>query len=146
MVSKMSDLRLDDFAYLDRDVIIMCKASVGKRCHLAVGCFVSGGGELVIEDYASLGMKSVVLTSSDSAAKGYRASGPMVPMLDRRVISRKNIFRKDSFTGPLTLIFPGVVMNVGSVLAAGSVLRRTTKEWGVYLGNPAKRVSWRDKI
>ena len=146
VVSQVSKLSLDDFAYLDRDVNIMCKATVGKRCHLAVGCFFSGGGELIIEDYASLGMRSVVLTSSDSPAKGYRGSGPMIPILERKVVSGKTIFRKDAFTGPLTLVFPGIVMNVGSVLAGGSVLRRNTKEWGVYLGNPAKQVSWRDPI
>ena len=146
VISHISELSLDDFAYLDRDVSIMCKASVGKRCHLAVGCFISGGGELVVEDYASLGMRSVVLTSTDSPLKGHRASGPMAPISERKVVSGKTIFRKDAFTGPLTLVFPGAVMNVGSVLAAGSVLRRTTKEWGVYLGNPAKRVSWRDKV
>lgn len=146
LVSHISELSLDDFAYLDRDVNIMCKASVGKRCHLAVGCFISGGGELIVEDYASLGMRSVVLTSTDSPAKGHRGSGPMAPLSERRVVSRKTIFRKDAFTGPLTLVFPGAVMKAGSVLAGGSVLRRSTKEWGVYLGNPAKQVSWRDPV
>ena len=145
-VSNLSQLSLDDFSFLDKDVNIMCKASVGKRCHIAFGCFVSGGGELVVEDYASLGMKSVVLTSSDSPTKGFRGSGPMAPISERRVISRKNIFRKDSFTGPLTLVFPGAEMKEGSVLAGGSVLRRSTKEWGVYNGNPAKRISWRVKL
>jgi len=146
LVSNLSKLSLDDFSYLDRDVSIMCKASVGKRCHIAFGCFISGGGELILEDYASLGMRSVVLTSSDSPVKGYRGSGPMAPISERRVISGKTIFRKDAFTGPLTLVFPGAEMKAGSVLAGGSVLRRNTKEWGVYVGNPAKRISWRDKI
>ena len=146
VVSHISELSLDDFAYLDRDVNIMCKASVGKRCHLAVGCFISGGGELIVEDYASLGMRSVVLTSTDSPAKGHRGSGPMAPISERRVVLGKTIFRKDAFTGPLTLVFPGAVMKAGSVLAGGSVLRRSTKEWGVYLGNPAKLVSWRDPV
>ena len=146
VVSHISELSLDDFAYLDRDVNIMCKASVGKRCHLAVGCFISGGGELIVEDYASLGMRSVVLTSTDSPAKGHRGSGPMAPISERRVVLGKTIFRKDAFTGPLTLVFPGAIMKAGSVLAGGSVLRRSTKEWGVYLGNPAKQVSWRDSV
>ena len=146
VVSHISELSLDDFAYLDRGVNIMCKASVGKRCHLAVGCFISGGGELIVEDYASLGMRSVVLTSTDSPTKGHRGSGPMAPLSERRVVSRKTIFRKDAFTGPLTLVFPGAEMKAGSVLAGGSVLRRSTKEWGVYLGNPAKQVSWRDPV
>lgn len=146
VVSHISELSLDDFAYLDRGVNIMCKASVGKRCHLAVGCFISGGGELIVEDYASLGMRNVVLTSTDSPTKGHRGSGPVAPLSERRVVSRKTIFRKDSFTGPLTLVFPGAVMKAGSVLAGGSVLRRSTKEWGVYLGNPAKQVSWRDPV
>ena len=146
LVSNLSKLSLDDLSYLDRDVSIMCKASVGKRCHIAFGCFISGGGELILEDYASLGMRSVVLTSSDSPVKGYRGSGPMAPISERRVISGKTIFRKDTFTGPLTLVFPGAEMKAGSVLTGGSVLRRNTKEWGVYLGNPARRISWRDKI
>ena len=146
VVSHISELSLDDFAYLDRDVNIMCKASVGKRCHLAVGCFISGGGELIVEDYASLGMRSVVLTSTDSPAKGHRGSGPMAPISERRVVLGKTIFRKDAFTGPLTLVFPGAIMKAGSVLAGGSVLRRSTKEWGVYLGNPAKQVSWRESV
>lgn len=145
-VKDFRSLSLGDFAYLDRDVIIMSKATIGKGCHIAVGCFVSGGGELVVEDFASLGMRSVILTASDSPTRGYRGSGPTVPLVERNVVTAKTVFKRDAFTGPLTLVFPGAVMNEGSVLSAGSVLRRTTKEWGVYLGNPAKRVSWRRPV
>ena len=140
------ELNIGDFAYLDRGVAIMCPATLGAHCHLATEVFVSGGGSLELEDYASIGMRSIVLTSTDSPRKGFRASGPMVPIAQRLVVKGETVLRRDAFTGPFTLLFPGAVMKEGSVLSGGSVLRRGTKAWGVYHGNPAVMISKRDPI
>lgn len=145
-LANVQELELHDFSYLDKGVQVMCPAKIGRHCHLATGVLISGGGRIEVEDYASIGMHSVVLTSTDSPRKGFRASGPMVPLAHRNVVRRTTILRRDAFTGPLTLIFPGAVMDVGSVLAGGSVLRRSTKAWTVYHGNPAVAVSQREPV
>lgn len=145
-VKYLSEIKLNSFAYLDQGATIMCPATIGRYCHIAFGVFVSGGGSLEVEDFASIGMKSIVLTSTDTAANGFRATGPMVKASERKVVRKKTILRKDSFTGPFALIFPGVTMSEGSVVTGGSVLRRNTKEWTVYHGNPASAISTRQRV
>ena len=145
-IRNLAQMEIGNFAYLDQGVTIMCPASIGQHCHIAFGVFVSGGGSLKVEDYASIGMRSIVLTSTDTAGRGFRATGPMVPAAERKVIRKETIFRRDSFTGPLALIFPGVVMAEGSVLSGGSVMRRNAREWTVYHGNPARAISIRKEV
>ncbi len=44
------------------------------------------------------------------------------------------------------IVLPGVVLAEGSVLGAGSVATRTLDAWGVYAGNPARLVKWRNRF
>ena len=145
-VKHLSELKINSFAYLDQGVTIMCPTTIGRHCHIAVKVFVSGGGCLKVEDYASMGMKSIVLTATETAGKGFRVTGPMARAEERNVIRRKTLLRKDAFTGPFVLIFPGITMVEGSVVTRGSVLRRNTRDWTVYHGNPASAISSRQKV
>jgi len=42
------------------------------------------------------------------------------------------------------IVLPGVICNVGSVLAAGSITSKDLGEWQVYGGNPAKKITERN--
>ena len=44
------------------------------------------------------------------------------------------------------IVLPGVHCDVGSVLGAGSVATRSLEPWGVYAGNPAKKVKDRNQF
>lgn len=133
-------------SYIDTDCRVMAEVCIGERCHLAQGVLISGGGKLSVMDFASIGMRSIVLTASDMPAGGFRASGPMVPIAERNVSSKHTVLEVDAFVGPLCVLMPGVKMREGSVLAVSSTLRRSTKPWGVYTGSPAELINYRQEI
>lgn len=44
-----------------------------------------------------------------------------------------------------SMIMPGVTISVGSVILPGSVVHKSTEEFSIYGGNPAKKIGERDK-
>lgn len=50
---------------------------------------------------------------------------------------------EDVFIGAKAIILPGLVIRKGSIVGAGSVLTKDTKEFGIYCGNPAKYIKYR---
>ena len=63
----------------------------------------------------------------------------------------KNEFKKEvkikthSIIGAGSIIMPGVILEEGSSIGAMSLVLKTTKPWGIYVGNPAKRLKDRRK-
>ncbi|EIF6168331.1 DapH/DapD/GlmU-related protein [Clostridium perfringens] len=51
---------------------------------------------------------------------------------------------EDVFIGAKAIILPGIIVRKGTIVGAGSVLTKDTKEFGVYVGNPAKYI--KDRI
>lgn len=46
----------------------------------------------------------------------------------------------EAFIGLRAVVLPGVQIGPGCVIAAGAVVTRDTEPWGVYGGNPARRI------
>lgn len=46
----------------------------------------------------------------------------------------------DAFIGLRAIVLPGVTIGIGSLIGAGAVVTRDTDPWGVYGGNPARRI------
>jgi putative colanic acid biosynthesis acetyltransferase WcaF len=49
-----------------------------------------------------------------------------------------------AFIGLRAIVLPGVAVGRGSVIGAGAVVVRDTEDWGVYGGNPAKKIGVRN--
>lgn len=49
----------------------------------------------------------------------------------------------DAFIGLRAIVLPGVSVGIGSIVGAGAVVSRDTEPWGVYGGNPARRIGSR---
>lgn len=136
---------LRDFSYIDKNVMIMCKrCEVGRRVHIAPRVFISGGGEFQIEDYACIATNSNIITSTEVLKDGARCSGPMVTASQRNVLRGKVLIKKDAFIGANVTILPNVVMEQGSVAAAGVTIAKSTEPWGIYIG--PKKVGEREKV
>ena len=43
------------------------------------------------------------------------------------------------------MVFPGVNIAEGCSVGAMTLVNKSTKEWGIYLGNPARRIKERNK-
>jgi len=140
-------VELKEFSYIDKGVIIMSlTAKIGRRVHIAPRCFVSGGGEFEIEDYACIATNSSIITSTEVLKDGARCSGPMVSAPQRNVLRGKVIIQKDAFIGTNVTILPNVTVAQGSVAAAGVTLSKSTEPWGIYFGGKIQKLSTREPV
>jgi acetyltransferase-like isoleucine patch superfamily enzyme len=140
-------VHLREFSYIDKNVTFMSRsAKVGRRVHIAPNVFVSAGGDFEIEDYACVATKSSIITSTEILKDGARCSGPMVSADQRNVLRGKVLIKKDAFIGASTTILPNVVVEIGSVIAAGVTLSKTTEPWGIYVGARPQKISQRAPV
>ena len=131
--------RIDDFC------VISGRVEIGRNVHLAVFCNVAGG-ELGVEfnDFSGLAYGCSVFSQSDDYT-GASMTNPTVP--DKYKCEMKAAVRigRHCIVGANSVVFPGVEMKDGCALGAMSMLTKTTDEWGVYVGVPAKRVKDRKR-
>lgn len=126
------DSRVDDFSVISGKVII------GRNVHIAVFCNIAGGEVgVTIEDFCGLAYGCHVFTQSDDYS-GLSLTNPTVP--DRFKIEKKRLvhIKRHSIVGVKSVIFPGVILEEGTSVGAMSLVTKSTKEWSVYFGIPAK--------
>lgn len=141
------NISLDEFCYIDKSVMLMARSvKIGKRVHIAPNVFISGGGDFEIDDYACIATGSSIITSTEVLKGGARCSGPMVKPEQRNVLRGKVIIKKDAFVGANVTVLPNVVMEEGSVAAAGITLSKSTKPWGIYAGLRPELVGAREPV
>lgn len=140
-------VQLSEFSYIDKNVIFMSRtARVGRRVHIAPNVFVSGGGDFEIEDYACIATKTCIITSTEVLKDGARCSGPMVSADQRNVLRGKVLIKRDAFVGAAATILPNVVIENGSVVAAGVTIAKSTDPWGIYAGAKVQKIAQRDLV
>lgn len=131
--------RIDDFC------VISGKVTIGRNVHIAVFCNVAGGEKgITFEDFSGLAYGCHVFTQSDDYG-GDMLTNPTVPDKYKREIKKAIVIGRHSIVGTNSLLFPGVVLAEGTSVGAHSVVMKSTEEWSVYFGNPAKRIKARNR-
>lgn len=131
--------RIDDFCVISGKVVI------GKYVHIAVFCNVAGGSEgIVFNDFSGLAYGCHVFTQSDDYS-GQTLTNPTVPSKYKSETKKSITIGKHCIIGTGSLIFPGVNLAEGTAIGAASVVRKSTEEWSIYIGNPAKRIKPRSR-
>ena len=131
--------RIDDFCMISGNV------SIGRNVHIAVFCNVVGGEKgIVFKDFSGLAYGCHVFTQSDDYG-GKTLTNPTVPDEYKREIKKAIVIGRHSIVGTNSLIFPGVVLAEGTSIGALSMVNKSTEEWSVYFGNPAKRIKARKR-
>jgi len=127
--------------------IVLEGAEIGSNCNINSHCFIEE--QVVLGDNVTL--KCGVYIWNGIKLGNNVFVGPNVTFTnDNSPISRnKNAVLLKTFIedyvsiGAATTILPGLIISYGSFIAAGSVLTKNTEPFGVYLGNPAKKVGFR---
>lgn len=131
--------RIDDFCVISGKVII------GKNVHIAPFCLVAGGEKgIILDDFSGLAYSVQVFTQSDDYS-GRTMTNPTLPDIYKNEIKKQVIIKKHSIVGASSIIMPGVILSKGTSVGAMSLIRKTTEEWSIYLGNPAKKIKNRSK-
>lgn len=139
VVELNDNCRLGDFSFIfgGKGVVI------GKNTDFQPHTRIWGGGTCIIGDRVSTGPGTTFLTATYSHEGGKF----MVDGMEEGESEEQGglcEIGNDVYIGANCVIMP-VKVGEGAVVAAGSFVTHNLKPWGIYAGNPAKRVGWREK-
>lgn len=131
--------RVDDFCLLSG------KITIGRFVHLAPYCNLAGGtAGITLENFSGLAYGVHVFTQSDDYS-GKTMTNPNVYKRYRDVKSKIIYVGKHSIVGAGSIIMPGVELREGTSVGAMSLVRKSTEEWSIYVGNPARKLKERSR-
>lgn len=131
--------RIDDFCVLSGRV------TIGRNVHVAVFCNVAGGTEgVTLEDFSGLAYGCHVFSQSDDYSGG-AMTNPTVPARYTDVTRKAVRIGRHCIVGTNSLILPGVDLAEGTSVGACSMVTKSTQEWSIYFGVPARRLRSRSR-
>jgi acetyltransferase-like isoleucine patch superfamily enzyme len=131
--------RIDDFC------VISGKIKIGRNVHITPMCLIAVGEKgIIIEDFTTISYGVKVFTQSDDYS-GRTMTNSTIPKIYKNEFMYEVILKKHSIVGAGSIIMPGVVLAEGTSIGANSLVLKSTKSWGVYIGTPAKRIKDRKK-
>lgn len=140
-ISIGNNVRIDDFSVISAGV---GGIEIGNYVHIAVGVTLIGAGKITVCDFAGLSSRTAVYSSNDDYS-GAVMTGPTLP-IEFTNVNHANVFiGKHVVVGSGSVILPGVILEDGVAVGALSLVNRNCKEFGIYAGNPARRVKERKR-
>ena len=109
------------------------KINIGPGVFINVGFYHDGYDTLTIEDNVRIGPFVRILTATHEI-------GPSHQRGQIEVVGKPVCIQHGSWIGAGVTILPGVTIGRGCVIAANSIVLKTTEPDGMYAGNPARRV------
>jgi galactoside O-acetyltransferase len=138
-------IEIGDHSRIDDFCVISGRVTIGRNVHIAVFCNVAGGEPgSTFGEFSGLAYGCHVFSQSDDYG-GDTLTNPTVPDAYKREIKRAVVIGRHAIVGTNSLVFPGVVLAEGTSVGAHSMITKSTEEWSVYFGNPAKRLKSRKK-
>ena len=139
------EIEIGDHSRVDDFCVISGKVSIGRNVHIAVFCNVAGGDKgVTLEDFSGLAYGCHVFSQSDDYSGG-TLTNPTVPDRYKKITKKPVVIGRHSIVGTMSIIFPGVVLAEGTSVGSSSMVTKSTEEWSIYVGNPAKRIKARKR-
>lgn len=131
--------RIDDFC------VVSGKIKIGKNVHITPMCLVAGGEKgITFEDFTTIAYGVQVFTQSDDYS-GKTMTNSTIPKEYKNEFMQEVILKRYSIVGAGSIIVPGVILAEGTSVGAMSLVLKSTEPWGIYVGNPVKRLKDRNK-
>lgn len=140
-ISIGNNVRIDDFCVLAAGV---GGIKIGNYVHIAVGSSLIGAGEIKLEDFSGLSSRVSIYSSSDDYS-GACLTNPTVPDEYKNVRVASVSLGRHVIVGSGSVILPGVVLEDGVAVGALSLVNKSCSAFGVYAGNPAKKIKERKR-
>lgn len=133
------NVRIDDFCIISGQVLI------GNYIHISSHTVLTGGiAGIEIQDFANFSQRVNVFANSDDYS-GRSLTNPMVSDNYKKLEQAKVTICKHVIIGCGSVILPGVTLNEGTAIGALSLINRSTDEWTIYAGIPAKPIKIRSR-
>ncbi len=140
-ISIGSNVRIDDFCVISAGV---GGIEIGNYVHLAIFVSLQGDGKITLNDFVGLSSRVSIYSSNDDYF-GHFLSNPTVPKEYTGVTSADVTLCKHVLIGSGAIILPGIVINIGAVVGALSLVSNDCDEFFIYKGNPASKLIKRSK-
>lgn len=133
------NVRIDDFCVISAGTEGI---SIGNYVHIATGCSLMGHSQITLSDFSGLSSRVSIYSSSDDYT-GKSLTNPTIPEYYRCVTNAAVFLGKHVIIGSTSVILPGVTIEEGVAVGALSLVTKNCGAFGIYSGNPAKRISER---
>ena len=131
--------RIDDFC------VISGRVEFGSYCHITPMCLIAGGQEGVfLSDFCTLAYGVKIFSQSDDYS-GETMVNSLIPIKYKNEAKEKVYLERQVIIGAGSIIMPGVTLAEGCSFGAMTIVNKSTKPWGIYVGAPAKRIKERKK-
>ena len=131
----------------------------GDACiHVGRGSYISNNPRFFIDADFSLGNFCQVSTDFTAITRrhavtnlslGHLSGGGIGFFGEGEDLSKPIVVKNDVWIGTKVTLLPGITVENGCVIGAGSVVTKDCEPYGIYAGNPAKLIKYRfpkDKI
>ncbi len=137
-ISIGDNVRIDDFCILSGHI------TLSSNIHISAYVALYGSKGIVLEDYAGISPQTTVYSAMDDFSGDYLI-GPIHEKSKTNVTGGPVIIKKYSQIGTKCCVFPNLTIGEGVAVGACSLVMKSLKEWGIYVGVPAKFLKQRSK-
>lgn len=131
--------RIDDFC------VVSGRVQIGSYVHVAPYCLLAGGTEgIFLDDFSGLAYNVQVFSQSDDYS-GRTLTNPTVDKKYKSETKAPVQIGRHVIIGATSIVFPGVLLAEGCSVGAMTLIHKSTTPWGIYVGNPARRIRERKK-
>lgn len=136
-------IQIGDYSRIDDFCVISGLITIGRNVHITPQCLVAGGKPGInIGDFVALAYGVKVFSQSDDYS-GRTMTNSTIPKKFKNEAMLPVSINNYSIVGANSVILPGVTLNEGTAIGAMSLVLKSTEEWSIYVGSPAKRLKSR---
>lgn len=140
-----NQIEIGDYSRIDDFCVISGNVSIGRNVHMAVYSHLAGGrAGIEMHDFSGLAYGCQVFAQSDDYS-GKTMTNPTVSTEFKSEYEARVIIGRHCILGTNTVVIPGVHIKEGTSVGAMAMVTKTTQEWSIYVGAPARRVKARMK-
>lgn len=136
-----NNVRIDDFCVLSAGLGGM---SIGNHIHIAVFSLLIGAGKITLSDFCNISSRVSIYSSNDDYS-GLAMTNPTLPRQYTGVTHADVLLGKHVIVGSGSLILPGITLEEGVAIGALSLVTKDCEAFGIYVGNPARRIKERKR-
>ena len=136
-----NNVRIDDFCVLSAG---QGGIAIGDHVHMAVYSCLIGKGRITLSDFCNISSRVSIYSSSDDYS-GATMTNPTIPDRYKHVHHADVNLGKHVIIGSGSVILPGTTLEEGVAVGALSMVKERCTAFGIYAGNPARRVSERKR-
>jgi len=140
-ISLGNNVRIDDFCILSAG---SGGINIGNHVHMAAYSSLTGAGRINLSDFSGISSRVSIYSSSDDYS-GSTMTNPTLPKKYTGATHADVFLGRHVIIGCGSVLLPGVTLGEGAAVGALSLVTKDCQSFGIYAGNPAKRIQTRKR-